>query len=107
MGMLSNPHGGRPSPSAYPAVPFGQHPAHGSGPHAAQMQPPYGAGPRRPPSFGGTRVDVLDSARAIGTQIAAQTKGFVPFDQLAHDPAQLRVDYERLRLTWELTRDIG
>jgi adenylate cyclase len=63
--------------------------------------------PQRPPSFGGTRVDVLDSARAIGTQINAQTKGFVPFDQISHDPQQLRVDYERLRLTWELTRDIG
>jgi adenylate cyclase len=50
---------------------------------------------------------VLDSARAIGTQIAAYTKGFVPFDQIAHDPQQLRVDYERLRITWELTREIG
>ncbi len=58
-------------------------------------------------SLGGTRVDVLESARAIGTQIAAQTKGFLPFEQIAHDPGQLRVDYERLRLTWELTREIG
>ena len=33
-------------------------------PRAAQRPP------QRPPSFGGTRVDVLDSARAIGTQIA-------------------------------------
>ena len=71
-------------------------------------QPPLGMHPpHRPPSFGGTRVDVLDSARAIGTQIAAYTKGFVPFDQVAHDPQQLRVDYERLRITWELTREIG
>ncbi|HEY2518349.1 MAG TPA: FHA domain-containing protein, partial [Polyangiaceae bacterium] len=73
-------------------------------------QPPLGSGPpapHRPPSFGGTRVDVLDSARAIGTQIAAYTKGFVPFDQVAHDPQQLRMDYERLRITWELTREIG
>jgi adenylate cyclase len=69
--------------------------------------PPPNRGGQRPPSFGGTRVDVLDSARAIGTQINAQTKGFVPFDQIHHDPQQLRVDYERLRLTWELTRDIG
>ncbi|CAN5925603.1 hypothetical protein BH11MYX4_BH11MYX4_62120 [soil metagenome] len=80
----------------------------------APPQPSYPCGhpgmPRqaqRPPSFGGTRVDVLDSARAIGTQINAQTKGFLPFDQIQHDPQQLRVDYERLRLTWELTRDIG
>jgi adenylate cyclase len=63
--------------------------------------------PHRPPSFGGTRVDVLDSARAIGTQIAAYAKGFLPFDQVAHDGQQLRVDYERLRITWELTREIG
>ena len=62
---------------------------------------------RRPPSFGGTRVDVLESARAIGTQIAAQTKGFLPFDQISQDPAQMRTDYERLRLTWELSRDIA
>jgi adenylate cyclase len=58
-------------------------------------------------NFAGPRVDVLDSARAIGTQIAAQTKAFVAYEQIAHDPQQLRVDYERLRLTWELTRDIG
>jgi adenylate cyclase len=63
--------------------------------------------PNRPPSISGTRVDVLDAARAIGTQIAAQTKGFLPFDQVGHDQQQLRVDYERLRITWELTRDIG
>jgi adenylate cyclase len=62
---------------------------------------------RRPPSFGGTRVDVLESARAIGTQIAAQSKGFVPYDQVAQDPQQLRLDYERLRITWELSRDIA
>jgi adenylate cyclase len=70
-----------------------------------QQQPPYH--PHRPPSFGGTRVDVLDSARAIGTQIAALAKGFLPFEQIAHDPQQLRMDYERLRITWELSREIG
>ena len=93
---------------------YGQQPNYGT--PAQQQQPSYpgapGVAPQRqqqvrPPSFGGTRVDVLDSARAIGTQINAQTKGFVPFDQIQHDPQQLRVDYERLRLTWELTRDIG
>jgi adenylate cyclase len=81
----------------------GQHGPYGGPPPL----PPPPRGGQRPPSFGGTRVDVLDSARAIGTQINAQTKGFVPFDQISHDPAQLRVDYERLRLTWELSRDIG
>ena len=112
MGTMGMPATPRNSPGAYPAAPAGPYgPQHGQIPHGLPM-PPYGhqqqpGAPRRPPSFGGTRVDVLDSARAIGTQIAAQTKGFVPYDQLAHDPQQLRVDYERLRLTWELTRDIG
>jgi adenylate cyclase len=96
--------GGHPQPPG----PYGT-PA----PLPGQQQPPYGGPPppqrppQRPPSFGGTRVDVLDSARAIGTQIAAQTKGFLPFEQIAQDPQQLRLDYERLRITWELTRDIG
>jgi adenylate cyclase len=71
---------------------------------AAHAPMPIG---NRPPSLSGTRVDVLDSARAIGTQIAALTKGFLPYEQVAHDTQQLRVDYERLRITWELTRDIG
>jgi len=106
MGMPSVPHG-RPSPGQYPAAAYGQQPPPIPPPHGSSPHPMYPPQPRRPPSFGGTRVDVLDSARAIGTQIAAQQKGFVPFEQLAHDPQQLRVDYERLRLTWELTRDIG
>jgi len=102
MGGGAAPRPGQP----YPA--YGQHAPHAGGTQAYGQQPmPGGPGLPRAPSLGGTRVDVLDSARAIGTQIAAQTKGFVPFDQLQHDPQQLRVDYERLRLTWELTRDIG
>jgi adenylate cyclase len=87
---------GVPTPGQYPV---GSPPAMPSGP------PPL-------PSRGGhgpaaTRVDVLDAARAIGTQIAAHTKGFLPFDAIAQNSPQLRVDYERLRITWELTRDIG
>lgn len=84
-----------------------------SNPAAPSQQPPLAPPttqplqPHRPPSISGTRVDVLDAARAIGTQIAAQTKGFLPFEQVGHDQVQLRVDYERLRITWELTRDIG
>ncbi len=81
-------------------------------PSTGQPQPPPPMPPapmqgHRPPSISGTRVDVLDAARAIGTQIAAQTKGFLPFDQIGHDQGQVRVDYERLRIIWELTRDIG
>ncbi|MBX3191609.1 MAG: FHA domain-containing protein [Labilithrix sp.] len=108
-GTMGLPLQQRSSPGQPPYAP--PYPPHPQGPPGV---PPYSGGPppprphaERPPSFGGTRVDVLDSARAIGTQIAAQTKGFVPFEQIQHDPAQLRVDYERLRLTWELTRDIG
>jgi adenylate cyclase len=92
-------HATSPQPQ-YPYVPPGAQPPY---PHPAPNLTPSG----RPPSFSGTRVDVLDAARAIGTQIAAQTKGFLPFDSVSNDPKQLRLDYERLRITWELTRDIG
>ena len=75
------------APPAYPPMP----PQQGGPllPTTAPMTPmgtapPLPGAPRpRPPSFSGTRVDVLDSARAIGTQIAAQAKGFVPFEQIA------------------------
>jgi adenylate cyclase len=88
----------------------------------------YGPGPGAPPSAGfspmpgspappgsrapspmatATRVDVNDRARQIGTQIAATQKGFLPFDQIQSSPAQLAQDYERLRLTHELSREIA
>jgi adenylate cyclase len=54
-----------------------------------------------------TRVDVNDRARAIGTQIAATNRGFLPSDQLATNPQQLAQDYERLRLSHELSREIA
>jgi len=59
------------------------------------------------PMAAGTRVDVNDKARAIGTQIAAIQKGFLPYDQLAQNPQQLAQDYERLRLSHELSREIA
>lgn len=95
--MLNKPQQqyGQPPGAAYPT------------PIMQGQQQPQQQNFRRPPSFGGTRVDVLESARAIGTQIAAQSKGFVPYDQVAQDPQQLRLDYERLRITWELSRDIA
>jgi adenylate cyclase len=52
-------------------------------------------------------VNVDDSARSIGVQVAAQTKEFLAFDEASRDPAALRLDYERLRITWELLREIG
>jgi adenylate cyclase len=69
------------------------------------FQPPHQA--PRPPSLSGTRVDMLDAARPIGTQVSAQTKGFLAFDAISRDAQQLRLDYERLRISWELTREIG
>jgi adenylate cyclase len=93
------PMAARPITAGMPQVPMP--PAAGQAHAAAAFRA------NRPPSFSGTRVDMLDSARAIGTQIAAFQKGFAPFEQVMHDGQQLRLDYERLRITWELTRDIG
>lgn len=93
---------GRPPPNPPPLPQFS------TSPLGPPMPPPVG-----PPALPNrqvfrTRVDVLDSSpRQIGTQIAALQKGFLPFEQVQHDAAQLRLDYERLRLTWELTREIG
>ncbi|APR84028.1 Adenylate cyclase [Minicystis rosea] len=55
----------------------------------------------------GTRIDLNDQARAIGTQIAAVEKGFLPYDRIATDTNQIRADYERLRLSHELSREIA
>jgi adenylate cyclase len=54
-----------------------------------------------------SRIDVTDQARAIGNQIAATQKGFLPYDQIANNPQQLAADYERLRLSHELSREIA
>ncbi|MFO0567101.1 MAG: adenylate/guanylate cyclase domain-containing protein [Polyangiaceae bacterium] len=59
------------------------------------------------PPLNSTRVDVTDQSRAIGTQIAATQKGFLPYDQLSQNPSQLAADYERLRLSHELSREIA
>ncbi|MBX3183990.1 MAG: FHA domain-containing protein [Polyangiaceae bacterium] len=59
------------------------------------------------PPMNHTRVAVNDAARAIGTQMAATQKGFLPYDQLAGNPQQLAADYERLRLSHELGREIA
>ncbi len=54
----------------------------------------------------GTRIDMLEGGRSIGTQITAETRAFLPFDAISeHD--QRRLDYERLRVSWELTREIA
>jgi adenylate cyclase len=53
-----------------------------------------------------TRVDVSDANRSIGTQVSATQKGFLPFDELRQNAQQLAADYERLRLSHELSREI-
>ncbi len=54
-----------------------------------------------------TRVDMSDAGHSIGNQIDATQRGFVPYEQLANNAAQLAADYERLRLSHELSREIA
>ncbi len=59
------------------------------------------------PAIQGANISVSDQERQIGTQIDAVEKGFLPFDRIASDMNQLRADYERLRLSQELSHAIG
>jgi adenylate cyclase len=68
---------------------------------------PAPTGTAQMPQVPATRVDVNDKARQIGTQIAATGKGFMPYDKLAGNTDQLAQDYERLRLSHELSREIA
>jgi adenylate cyclase len=54
-----------------------------------------------------TIVDVVDSGRAIDTQLDATHRGFVTGQRLASNVPKLIADYERLRLTHELSRQIA
>ncbi|MBW2527687.1 MAG: GAF domain-containing protein [Deltaproteobacteria bacterium] len=54
-----------------------------------------------------TRVDESDEDRQIGAQITAVEHEFLPFQNISADNNQLRADYERLRLSYELSRDIA
>ncbi|HEY6723333.1 MAG TPA: adenylate/guanylate cyclase domain-containing protein [Polyangiaceae bacterium] len=72
----------------------------GQAPAAANL----GLGPKQTAAM---RVDVNDQARSIGTQIAATQKGFLPYDHIAGNSEQLSADYERLRLSHELSREIA
>jgi adenylate cyclase len=103
-------------PSTTPAIPFGG-PLSLPGPHSVTGQAEYKPYDRTPtlddpesaglPPLNATRVELNDASRAIGTQIAATQKGFLPYDQLSDNPAQLSADYERLRLSHELSREIA
>ncbi len=126
----SSPAMGAPAAAPQPTIP--QNPAH----VAAAMQAPPGAAPApfrpmsmpaasvgvpgsqlpgsagAPPSSSTrvgmrTRIDMNDGARSIGTQIDATQKGFLPFEQVTGNQQQLAQDYERLRLSHELSREIA
>ncbi|MEO8185347.1 MAG: adenylate/guanylate cyclase domain-containing protein, partial [Deltaproteobacteria bacterium] len=49
-------------------------------------------------------IDINKQGHEIGTQIAAQEPGFRPYREVA--PTQMEADYERLRLSHELSREI-
>jgi adenylate cyclase len=92
-------------PGGFAAAPQGFIPAAGFGP--GPMAPLTPMGTAQMPQVPATRVDVNDKARQIGTQIAAVGKGFMPYDKLAGNTDQLAQDYERLRLSHELSREIA
>ncbi|HEY6081323.1 MAG TPA: adenylate/guanylate cyclase domain-containing protein, partial [Polyangiaceae bacterium] len=77
-------------------------PAAGFQPVALQAPPP-GMTAALPTA----NVDINDKARQIGTQIAATQKGFLPYDNVSGNTQQLAADYERLRLSHELSREIA
>jgi len=52
-------------------------------------------------------VDVVDSGTNIGTQLDATVRGFLPGSHMVTNPKKLIADYERLRLTHELSREIA
>jgi adenylate cyclase len=53
-----------------------------------------------------SKIEVNQQGREIGTQIAAQEQGFRPYAELEGNGAQMAADYERLRLSHELSREI-
>lgn len=117
-----------PSPTvpqvAPPPIPQSAPLQGGFRPMSAPAVLPPGVGPGSPNSLGSplsvvapasserrigmkTRVDLNDNKRSIGTQIDATQKGFLPYDQLISNQPQLAQDYERLRLSHELSREIA
>ncbi|HTV20445.1 MAG TPA: adenylate/guanylate cyclase domain-containing protein [Polyangiaceae bacterium] len=52
------------------------------------------------------QIEVNQQGREIGTQIAAQEQGFRPYQEIANNTTQMAADYERLRLSHELSREI-
>jgi len=92
-----------PLPAAAPGFPQPQGLSQSGGfsPVSAALSP--GSGPK---GMGQTRIDVSDANRAIGTKIKKKKKGFLPYDKVSSNPQQIAADYERLRLSHELSREI-
>lgn len=118
----ASPHAGAASPTGAGTAPTpAPIPGGGGGgfrpmsvPQAMPGAAPAPVAPATPPSSGGerrigmkTRIDLNDNQRQIGTQIAATHKGFLPYEQIAGNPTQLAQDYERLRMSHELSREIA
>jgi adenylate cyclase len=111
------PMSGPPSTAASPYAPgSAAGPVHSApgGYAPVTAAPPYNRTPTLDdpeasglPPLNATRVNVSDQSRAIGTQIAATQRGFLPYDQVADNGQQLAADYERLRLSHELSREIA
>jgi adenylate cyclase len=101
------PYGPVPQPlaamSALPPGHLSPTPAAGFAPIPFQGQAPPGV----PSVAPAANVDISDKARQIGTQIAATQKGFLPYDSVSGNTLQLAADYERLRLSHELSREIA
>jgi len=100
------PYGNVPQPMV-PLAPIGvpnlsPTPAAGFQPLPLPVPPPG-----IPSGAPAANVDINDKARQIGTQIAATQKGFLPFDSVSGNTQQLAADYERLRLSHELSREIA
>jgi adenylate cyclase len=102
------------APGGYGAVPQPMAPLGVATPHLSptpavgfQPLPLQGQPPGLPSGPPAANVDISDKARQIGTQIAATQKGFLPFDSVSGNTQQLAADYERLRLSHELSREIA
>jgi len=52
-------------------------------------------------------VELQDAPHAIGTEIPLNLEGFLPYHRVASNEAQLSMDYERLRICYELSRSIA
>ncbi len=117
---IPNPYGGYPQPPpqqggsgrmpAVPQTPMGNvapQTAVSGGQRPQPNAPPGTMMSGQAPGQATRLVEVQDQQRAIGTQIAAVQKGFLPFDQIASDGAAVRDDYERLRIAYEVTRDLA